>query len=284
MISIESDTLRVDISPFGGEKKTLIDKVKNRDYLWNSDPIAWKNCAIPLFPIVGKLEQHTYIHEGNRYELTGHGLARHYLFEVESLSRNRCVLVFNANEETLQKYPFLFSFYVTYELDQDTLITTYEVKNTGNENMIFTVGGHPAFKIPLNPGEHIEDYYVEFEQEESNSSFLLTPDGFSLKDHRIVELKQPTFSNDAIIFEKLRSKALTIVNTKDTNRITVEFPGFPYLAIWASNNWNHLLAIEPWFSHGDLTPGIKELKDLPGMMTLLPNECFTCHYKITVGR
>lgn len=282
MIKINNDYLSVDINPFGGEKKSITELKTNRNFLWNSDPVAWKNCAIPLFPIVGRLVDDSYTHQGKVYHLTSHGLARHYEFDVKELTDTRCVLSFLSSEETLTKYPFDFEFIVSYELEGHTLKTSYEVINTGDTEMLFTVGGHPAFKVPLNDGERVEDYYIEFNQKESKGSFLVVPDDFDLIDSKRIELKQATFSNDAIIFENLNSSELSIINTVAQNRITVNFEGFPYLAIWASNNWNHLIAIEPWYSHGDFTPGIKELKDIPGMMNLAPNAMFECHYSITI--
>ena len=45
---------------------------------------------------------------------------------------------------------------------------SFEVKNTGEEDMPFFVGGHPAFRCPLFEGEDYTDYKLVFEKPEQD--------------------------------------------------------------------------------------------------------------------
>ena len=50
-----------------------------------------------------------------------------------------------------------------YELEDAGISVTWKVKNTGKETMYFTIGGHPAFNVPVLEGTKFTDYYLYFE-------------------------------------------------------------------------------------------------------------------------
>ena len=52
-------------------------------------------------------------------------------------------------KQTLAVYPFQFAFSVKYTLIENIVQVTYIVENTGSDKMYFSVGGHPAFKVPI---------------------------------------------------------------------------------------------------------------------------------------
>ena len=77
-----------------------------------------------------------------------HGFARDNEFECIENTENKTVHRLVSTEETKKVYPFDFAFTVTQELSGRTLTITWKVENTGDDDMYFSVGGHPAFMIP----------------------------------------------------------------------------------------------------------------------------------------
>ena len=64
-------------------------------------------------------------------------------------------------------YPYEFDLYVTYTLVDNTLKAEFRVENHNEDVIYFQIGGHPAFACPFIEGEDANDYYIEFEQNET---------------------------------------------------------------------------------------------------------------------
>ena len=109
----------------------------------------WNRHSPVLFPIVGKLKDGKTIIEGKEYQMGQHGFARD--MEFEELSNNSYVL--KANEETLKKYPYNFELYISYEVTKNKVTTNYKVVNKDSKEMIFGLGGHPAFAGEYTSGK-----------------------------------------------------------------------------------------------------------------------------------
>ena len=77
-------------------------------------------------------------------------------------SENRCTLVLEDSEATRALYPFAFRLTATYALDEAGLDLSLTVANTGKETLPASLGGHPAFNWPLQPGAAKESYALTF--------------------------------------------------------------------------------------------------------------------------
>jgi galactose mutarotase-like enzyme len=64
-----------------------------------------------------------------------------------------------------------------------------------------------------------------------------------------VPLSYSLFEKDALIFKKLKSKVITILEYKNPI-LRVQFDNFPNLGIWTKNN-APFLCIEPWAGYSD---------------------------------
>ena len=122
--------------------------------------------------------------------------------------------------------------------------------------MLFSLGGHPAFKCPVNEGEEYEDYYLEFEKTENAATWLLEKDGLvgrttkpMIENSDILPLKSDMFDNDALIFKNLNSTSVSLKSKKSSQVVHVDYTGFPYLGIWAKPN-AHFVCI----NHGLVLP------------------------------
>lgn len=257
MTTIENDFLKVTIRKKGGEMTSLYNKVSGVEHLWQGDPNIWPWHAPNLFPVVGGLIGNELLVNGKAYKMERHGFNRQselLLIESDEISA-RFSLPYS--DRTLEVYPYKFDFQVHYDLIENALRITYKVINHENHTIYFSVGGHPAFNVPFNLSESYQDYYLEFETEENLEKHLLSAEGFFTGetqpvklDGRQLPLTGNMFKQDAWVFKKLRSREVTIKSSKHDRTLSVEFPHFNYLGIWAKPGAD-FLCIEPWLGCAD---------------------------------
>ena len=100
-----------------------------------------------------------------------HGIARSHMHDLVHASEGALTYELRSSQETRVAFPFDFALRMTYAITGDqTLEQRFEVLNTGTGTLPFTLGGHPAFNVPLvsaaqckdADGEAFEDYQLEF--------------------------------------------------------------------------------------------------------------------------
>ena len=80
MKELSNDKISIQIADHGAE---LISICANEtEYLWQADPQFWGRHSPVLFPIVGRVWNNTYRHEGKTYSLGQHGFARDMDFQL----------------------------------------------------------------------------------------------------------------------------------------------------------------------------------------------------------
>lgn len=240
----------------------------------------WGRHAPILFPIVGKLKDNKTKINNETYEMTQHGFARD--MDFEELEKNH-KYVLKSNEETLKKFPFKFELYVEYQINDNELKTIYTVINKDEKEMIYGLGGHPAFVCDYSK----EDYELEFDEKEDNIEFYKLQDGLiknkpidSILQNNKIKLTKNIFDEDAIIMKNINSNKVKLKNTTN-NKVELEFnfEGFPYLAIWAKKG-APFVCIEPWQNHTDSVDSNGEFSSKPNILKLKQNEKFSCNFKV----
>jgi len=259
MITIENDVLKVTIHPHGAELRSIFSKQTGLDYLWNGDPRYWPRTSPVLFPIVGQLRQNTYRFDGHTYHLPRHGFARDKMFTCTSQNSTSAVFSLYSDDETMKVYPFPFRLDITYDIHANRLSVTYTVANTGTGNMYFSIGGHPAFRLPLQATADYDDYFFEFEQPEHAQRWMISRDGLIepvttpvLTGEKILPITRDLFLNDALVFKHLNSDAVEIKTKRSEHGLAFSFPHFPYLGLWAAPHAD-FVCIEPWCGIADST-------------------------------
>jgi galactose mutarotase-like enzyme len=177
MFTIENTLLRVVISPIGAELQSIYHKTLQIEYMWGGDPAFWGKHSPVLFPVVGTLKGDTYYFDNHPYQLGRHGFAREMVFAVTAQTGESITFSLQDAPETLVKYPFAFRFDIRYELTDSSVKVTYSVHNTGKSVLYFSVGGHPAFKLPLAAAAAYSDYYLEFNHPENAGRWPISKDG-----------------------------------------------------------------------------------------------------------
>ena len=281
IITLSNNVISAQINTLGAELCSL-KNTENKDFIWEGDPAYWGKHSPVLFPIVGTLKNNTYTHNNKEYILTRHGFARDMEFELVDLTANTATFSIQSNSTTLASYPFQFELQIQYTLFHSTLEIAYKVINKDNSAIPFSIGAHPAFALPGN----FENYSLEFEKVEPLEYTLLENDLVSTQTETIatnsnfVPLTHKLFERDALIFKKLESKSLTIVE-KEIPRLKVHFEDFPNLGIWTKVG-APFLCIEPWFGYSDTTETNGNLFEKEGIIVLKSTDTFQTKFCIEI--
>lgn len=284
---IENGKISIDTKTMGAELTSL--KYNNKEFLWEGDKKYWGRHAPILFPIVGRLRDNTAIIEDEEYSMGQHGFARDSEFKEIVYSTNKVGYELSYNAETLKMYPYKFVLEILYEIYDNKVNVTYKVKNVDDKEIFFSIGGHPAFKWPLLEGENFDDYYIEFEKDETQK-FIRIDDGclcyendLIIKNTNIIELDKSKFSIDTFVFKNLNSNKVTFKSKKSGMAVTLNYSGFPYLGIWSRKDEAPFICLEPWHGVADFINHDKIFKKKEGIVRLGLGEVFECSYIIEVN-
>jgi len=281
IITLSNNIISAKINTLGAELCSL-KNTENKDFIWEGDPAYWGKHSPVLFPIVGTLKNNTYTHNNEEYILTRHGFARDMEFELVDQTANTATFSIQSNSTTLASYPFQFELQIQYTLFHSTLEIAYKVINKDTTEIPFSIGAHPAFALPGN----FENYALEFEKVEPLEYTLLENDLVSTQTETIatnsnfVPLTHKLFERDALIFKKLESKSLTIVE-KEIPRLKVHFENFPNLGIWTKVG-APFICIEPWFGYSDTTESNGNLFEKEGIILLKSTDTFQTKFCIEI--
>ncbi|MBC1515268.1 aldose 1-epimerase family protein [Listeria immobilis] len=290
MIKLENEFIIVEMKEAGAELTRIFHKDTGLEYLWNADSKFWGRHSPVLFPTVGRLIEDTYFAEGKPYHLGQHGFARDRNFQVVEQTDNMIRFDLDADKDSLKIYPYKFKLSISYKIEKSTVSVFYEVENTDTKRIYFSIGAHPAFNLPLVEGTAFEDYYLDFGTEEKLETLCLEGpyrsgeiQDITGKPTQILPLSYDLFKNDALIFEGLHKKEITIKSNKTPHFVQVAFQEFPFVGIWTAKEGTPFLCIEPWFGIADGVGNSVELRDKAGIEHLEPEAVFSSEYQITIG-
>lgn len=279
-VIIKNANLTAVINPKGAELVSL--KTKDREFMWEGDPQFWGKHSPVLFPIVGTLKDNQFQYNNIDYELSRHGFARDMDFEIKEQSRERAIFSLKSSEETLKRYPFLFELQLIYTIEENKLNLEYKVFNMDNKSIPFSIGGHPAFALPLG----FNDYSLSFEDDIILEHYLLENDLLSditetiyLKDKKL-RLDYSIFERDALVFKKFNSKSISILE-KSVPILKMNIQDFPNLGIWTKTD-APFICIEPWFGYSDTPKNNRNLFEKEAIQILDPNTVFERKFSIEI--
>ena len=276
MLSIENEFLKISVQKTGAELCSIVDKSTNQQYMWSGNPAIWGSYAPVLFPIIGCLKDNEFLVEGKSYSVPKHGFIRNNSnLEAKILNENTIEFRYKYDENTLKSYPYHFEFVLYYVLEGKKIHVVHSIINHHEEKpMYFSLGGHPGFKCPFFEGEKYEDYYIEFEQIENDSTWKVTADGLidttavpCLENTKRLQLHPLIFQNDALIFKNLKSRKATLKTDAHTFGVEISFADFNYLGIWAKPN-APFVCIEPWLGISDSVTTTKDFAQKEGIQRL----------------
>ena len=272
--SITSGALTAVIAHRGAELQSLIDD-QERELLSDGDPAFWSGRAPLLFPIVGRLNNDTLLLADASYAMQKHGFARKSGFVPVDASKSEVLLRLSESLETLAQYPFAFELDAHFRLDGVTLHKTVTVRNTGEVDLPFSFGYHPAFAWPLPFRGAREDHLIRFECDEPASLAHVTPYGTigpdpvpTPVDGNVLPLHDALFEDDALVWLDLYSRRLTY-GAIGHPQLDIAFPDTPNLGIWTKPG-AAFVCVEPWAGIADPEGYRGDFRDKPGVMSLAP--------------
>jgi len=279
--TISNSNLRAQINHFGAELFSLKNS-ENKEYIWEGNPAFWGKHSPILFPIVGTLKNNSFHYKESEYHLSRHGFARDMEFELIEKLQNSATFSLISSEESCKVYPFDFELQICYSLEENKLNIDYKVINKNDSIMPFSIGAHPAFALPKS----FENYALLFEHNEILTSYELEND--LLSDHfstiemiaNQVPLNYSLFEKDALIFKKLQSKSITILENQNP-LLRVRFDDFPNLGIWTKSN-APFLCIEPWLGYSDNVHSSGNILEKEGIQLLEPKKSLECNFSIEI--
>ena len=154
----------------------------------------------------------------------------------------------------------------------------HTVKNCDRQDILFSLGAHPGFATP-----HIDDFEIQFEKEED--VYYLTKDGLLDNSQKIMfrekrlSLTPDLFSNDALIFKKVKSNHIDLINKAHNQVIRVGAKHMPYWGIWGKENIS-FVCIEPWYGVADPMDHDQNIEKKEGIIRLAENQEFVFSYSI----
>lgn len=289
--TIENEKLSVTIDAHGAELSSIYDKENDRELIWQADPAFWNRHAPVLFPNVGKYYGGHFTYNGTDYPMGQHGFARDTEFEQAASGENFVTYRLCADEESKKVYPFDFVLEITHRLNGNRLTVEWNVKNTDNKEMYFTIGGHPAFNVNVLPDTDFEDYSLVFKEGTEKLSYVLldAESGTAIGD-KVYELeltdskyalKKDMFDKDALVFDggQIEWAALALPDGKPY--IALESKGFPNFGIWSKPGAPYV-CLEPWCGRCDNKGFEGEISEKPGIIALKAGETFKKSYDIIV--
>lgn len=286
---LENDHIRIAVRDLGAELTSLFDRKNNIEHLWQADPAIWGWHAPTLFPVVGRCLNDEIDINGKKYPMERHGFARHSDFSLVQREPDMLHFMLRSSDRTLAVYPYHFEFHIFYEIKQNYLIQTFEIENIGTEAMHFQLGAHPAFAVPFLSGEAYEDYYIEFEKDTVLDRENINNEGFFdgsisnvINGSNRLPLEKDMFNRDAIIIKDLNSRKVTLASNKNDHRLSVEFPSFNYLGLWAKAGAPYV-CIEPWLGCADTAGKPTAFRDKEGILSLAAEDKFQASIIITLS-
>lgn len=290
MVVLENDVVRVQIKEEGAEVREVFHKEKQLDFMWNGDPTYWGRVSPVLFPIVGRLKDDRYSMDGQDYSLTQHGFLRDCTFELVEKHETAARFQISSDGRFLDVYPYEFEVVIDYKLTDSKLEVSWKVLNKDTDTMYFSIGAHPAFKVPLQDGESISDYFIKIQSSKQEvteyylDQSLLHVKG-TVNELSTLPLSAGMFANDALVYSNIDQ--MTIASKTNPHQIHVDFKGFPFVGIWSKYDQDEksiapFLCIEPWYGVADTYDTNGDFKTKLGINRLEQGDVFQASYSITI--
>ena len=283
MYRLENEHLAATIAPHGGELQSLIHR--EREYLWQGDARYWVRRAPVLFPIVGKLKNGRYHYHGHEYTLPQHGFARDQDFHLVEHDEHHLTYRLEDSGESGEHYPFAFIFDLSYTLRGDTLRVGWHVHNPAEQELLFSIGGHPAFNLPLADGDRFSDHTITLDS--PGIAQLGWQDGLLDPAPRPADtsfaLDYAQFADDALIYHTPGATRITLRGKTPAPVLTVSYSELPYLGLWTpAGKEAPFLCIEPWAGVMDSATHDGNLESKLGIQRLAPHADWQRHYDIRI--
>ena len=289
-VTIENEILRVEARLRGATLCSVVDKRNGEQLLYTgSDPRAWEESDVSIFPFVGRLQEGKYTVDGQEYRMGIHGIVNALRFSARQSSAEEVELSVTDDGETRRQYPFRFRYAVRYRLDGDRLTTTLTAENTDTRPLPCMLGGHQAYRLDaieradetdtsMNSIVFAHKTYARVTLDEAGC-FVAGSEPFVVDAP--IPLGKETFRRYPTLMLKNVSGRVEV--RRPTRTLVYDLGEVPVLALWSHDKFGAYVCVEPWFGQPDTVEPNPELSQKEGIRILKPQENFSYSYSIAFG-
>ncbi len=289
--TIENEYLRVRVTSWGAQVKSVVRKSDGVEHMWQADPAVWGYHAPILFPHTGKVVDGIIHAKGADYPSGQHGFARLMEHTFVKRTASTLELELHSSPETLERFPYEFCLISSFSLVGDSLRHTLTVQNLDSENLPFGIGFHPAFRIPFDDQHKVSDYELRFDRMESPLCLSCLPNGllrgkcyYLGTNTDCIPIDENLFALDSHCMTNLRSKTLGIYERGTGRAVVCEIGRFPYTLIWSKPGVPQFVCIEPWHSLPSPEKGTTDWLRKSAAAILAPGESWSTTLKTRFPR
>lgn len=285
---LENEDIRIKVNSHGAELRSLEDKKTGREYMWCGDAEYWGRVSPVLFPVVGAYRNQESRYRGETYKLPQHGFARDMDFMMTEQTADAIWFCLTDKENTWDGYPFAFSLEIGYRLGERSVEVMWRVTNPSEEEMYFSIGGHPAFNAPYRE-QGRTTCYLQFDGCSELSVRRLEGglasdrvDRIALSEGGLLPVSEEVFAQDALIVEQNQTGRVSLLDGEKKPYLTVKFDA-PLFGIWSPPGKNApFICIEPWYGRCDRTDFTGTLEEREWGNRLAPGTVFEAAYTVEV--
>ena len=285
--TLENEYLKVAVADHGAEVKSIIRKSDGKELMWQADSAYWGRTSPVLFPLVGNYFEKKSVYHGKTYEMGQHGFARDMEFLCVEETEDTLSFLLEDDASTHEKYPFSFQLQITYVLTEKKVQVQWQVKNTNDTKMYFSIGAHPAFNCDLNEssmlfekdGKICEKLVANIIAGDGSGCLSKEQDVFSLQDG-VLPLSDELFAKDALVIEDEQADRVSLLDKNGETVVTVTCPT-PLFGVWSPvGKHAPFVCIEPWYGRCDRVGFSQNLEEREYGNTLSAKEEFLGGYEM----
>ncbi len=285
---LDNGEIKIKVDSHGAELRSLTDCKSGREYMWCGDAQYWGRVSPVLFPLVGSYRNGQCSYNGRTLQMSQHGFARDMEFMLTEQGKGEIWFCLSDKENTWENYPFAFSLEIGYRLSGRSVKVLWRVSNPAEEEMYFSIGGHPAFAAPVREKDRITCYLLFDGVEKLTVRALkgglavkeLTE--LALEEGGILPVTEEVFAGDALVIENSQTGQVQLLDEDKKPYLTVKFDA-PLFGVWTPPGKNApFICIEPWYGRCDREDFDGSLSEREWGNVLSAGQTFEAAYDIII--
>lgn len=283
MFEISNKYMVVKINELGAELSSI--KYLDNEYLWQKNEKTWNRQSPVLFPFIGPVVNNEYQYNNKTYKMNQHGFLRDRVFKLYRYTKSLITLEYKSDLDDLEIYPFKFRFLITYRISRNTLKTTYQIYNLSDDEMIYQIGAHPAFKLNYPK----DCYSLLFDQQEVNEYQFVKNEynQYFIDDFNKIKISRINYSDEiassgTLCYSDFKYHKVSLAQNEKPY-LSLSFDDFNFLAIWSYEACQEpYICLEPWNGINDLNRKSTFLNDKFNCLRLAANDKKKYSYSLTL--
>ena len=179
----------------------------------------------------------------------------------------------------MEKYPYAFTLRIGYHIEGNKLEVLWQVENPSEEELPFSIGGHPAFNRPKN-------CKIRFDVAGPLTSTTIV-DGlvgngtvdYELKDSYLT-VTDHLFDADALVIENQNVHEVSLCDMEGNPYLTVTMDA-PLFGVWSPAGADvPFICVEPWYGRCDSADFTGDLKDREWGNLIAPGGIWKARYTV----